>query len=42
MGNMFGGQVDESTAQNTLKALPRRDALHPGVERYFREAGLIK
>jgi TRAP transporter TAXI family solute receptor len=42
MGNMFGGQVDESTAQNTLQALPRRDALHPGVERYFREAGLIK
>jgi TRAP transporter TAXI family solute receptor len=42
IGNMFGGQIDESTAQNTLKALPRRDALHPGVERYFREAGLIK
>ena len=42
MGNMFGGQVAESTAQNTLKALPRRDALHPGVERYFREVGLIK
>jgi uncharacterized protein len=40
MGNMFG--VAESTAQNTLKALPRPDALHPGVERYFREAGLIK
>ncbi len=42
IGNMFGGQVAESTAQNTLKALPRRDALHPGVERYFREVGLIK
>jgi TRAP transporter TAXI family solute receptor len=42
IGNMFGGQVAESTAQNTLKALPRQDALHPGVERYFREAGLIK
>lgn len=42
IGNMFGGQIDESTAQNTLKALPRRDALHPGVERYFRDAGLIK
>jgi TRAP transporter TAXI family solute receptor len=42
VGNMFGGQVAESTAQNTLKALPRRDALHPGVVRYFREAGLIK
>jgi hypothetical protein len=42
VGNMFGGQIGESTAQNTLRALPRRDALHPGVERYFREAGLIK
>jgi TRAP transporter TAXI family solute receptor len=42
IGNMFGGQIAESTAQNTLKALPRPDALHPGVERYFREAGLIK
>ena len=41
-GHMFGGQIDESTAHNTLKALPRRDALHPGVERYYREAGLIK
>lgn len=41
IGNMFGGQIGESTAQNTLKALPRRDALHPGVERYFREVGLI-
>jgi uncharacterized protein len=40
IGTMFG--VAESTAQNTLKALPRQDALHPGVERYFREAGLIK
>jgi uncharacterized protein len=42
IGNMFGDQIGESTAENTLKALPRRDALHPGVERYFREAGLIK
>ena len=42
VGNMFGGQLGESTSQNTLKALPRRDALHPGVERYFREIGLIK
>lgn len=42
LSNMFGGQIGESTAQNTLKALPRQDALHPGVERYFREAGLIK
>jgi uncharacterized protein len=42
IGNMFGGQLAESTAQNTLKALPRKGALHPGVERYFREIGLLK
>ena len=43
IGNLFGGQTAESTAQNTLKkALPRRDALHPRVERYFREVGLVK
>jgi TRAP transporter TAXI family solute receptor len=40
--NTFGGQLGESTAQDTLSALPRKDALHPGVERYFREIGLLK
>jgi hypothetical protein len=32
-------QLAETTAQNTLAAAPR-ERLHPGVERYFREAGL--
>jgi hypothetical protein len=39
---MFGGQLAESTAQNTLTALPQPDALHGGVELYFREIGLLK
>jgi TRAP transporter TAXI family solute receptor len=42
IGNMFGDKIGESTVRNTLKALPRQDALHPGAERYLREAGLIK
>ena len=41
-GRLFGGQLSESTAQNTLAGLPRPDALHGGVERYFREIGLLK
>jgi TRAP transporter TAXI family solute receptor len=41
-GTLFAGQLAESTAQNTLAALPRPDALHGGVKRYFREAGLLK
>jgi uncharacterized protein len=41
-GGMFGGQLAESTAQNTLTALPQPDALHGGVELYFREIGLLK
>lgn len=32
-------QLAETTAQNTVAAAPR-ERLHPGVERYFREAGL--
>ena len=38
---LFEGQLAESTARNTLGALPRPDALHPGVARYYRELGLI-
>lgn len=41
-GNLFSGQLSESTAQNTLAALPRPDALQGGVELYYREIGLIK
>ncbi|WP_421994718.1 TAXI family TRAP transporter solute-binding subunit [Reyranella sp.] len=38
---LFEGHLAESTARNTLAALPRPDALHPGVARYYRELGLI-
>ena len=35
-------QGRETTAANTLAAAPRSDLLHPGVQRYLREAGLLK
>lgn len=35
-------QATETTAANTVTAVPRSDALHPGVLRYFREVGLIR
>jgi len=41
-GTSLGAQLAESGPKDTLTALPRPDALHPGVERYFREAGLTK
>lgn len=31
----------ETTARNTIAAVPSLDLLHPGVARYFREAGLM-
>jgi len=31
----------QSTARNTLSAIPRRDVLQPGVAKYYRELGLI-
>ena len=34
-------QLGETTAKNTLAALPRPDALHPGVEAYYREMGML-
>jgi len=34
-------QARETTAANTLAATPRPELLHPGVARYFREAGLL-
>ncbi len=34
-------QAAETTARNTIAALPRPELLHPGVARYFREAGLM-
>lgn len=41
-GSLFGGQLVESTVQNTLTALPRPDALQGGVELYYREIGALK
>ena len=41
-GNLFGGQLAESTVRNTLASLPRPDALQGGVELYYREIGAIK
>ena len=34
-------QGSESTLQNTLAAAPRQDLIHPGVQRYMREAGIL-
>jgi TRAP transporter TAXI family solute receptor len=34
-------QARETTAANTVAAVPRADLLHPGVQRYLREAGLL-
>ena len=34
-------QATETTAANTVAALPRPDLLHPGVTRYLREIGLL-
>lgn len=35
-------QARESTMANTLAAAPRVDLIHPGVQRYLREIGLLK
>ncbi len=35
-------QARETTLANTLSAAPRRDLLHPGVQRYLREIGLLR
>jgi TRAP transporter TAXI family solute receptor len=35
-------QGRETTAANTVAAAPRVDLLHPGVQRYLREAGLLR
>jgi uncharacterized protein len=34
-------QAVETTARNTVLAVPRPELLHPGVWRYFREAGMM-
>lgn len=35
-------QARETTMANTLAAAPRQDLLHPGVQKYLREKGLLK
>jgi hypothetical protein len=35
-------QARETTAANTVAATPRPDLIHPGVQRYLREVGLLK
>jgi len=35
-------QARESTLANTLAAAPRVDLIHPGVQKYLREIGLLK
>ena len=35
-------QAKESTAANTVAAAPRVDLIHPGAQKYLREAGLLK
>ena len=34
-------QASETTAANTVSAMPARELLHPGVARYLQEAGLL-
>jgi len=34
-------QLSETTAKDTLAALPRPGTLQPGVEAYYREIGLL-
>ena len=35
-------QAGETTAANTVAAVPRADLIHPGAQRYLREAGLLR
>jgi TRAP transporter TAXI family solute receptor len=35
-------QGRETTPQNTLAAAPRLDQIHPGVQRYLREIGIVR
>jgi TRAP transporter TAXI family solute receptor len=35
-------QARESTMENTVAAAPRLDLIHPGVQRYLREIGLLR
>jgi len=35
-------QAKETTAANTVAAAPRAELIHPGVQKYFREIGLLR
>jgi TRAP transporter TAXI family solute receptor len=35
-------QAKETTSANTATAAPRTELIHPGVQKYFREAGLLR
>lgn len=35
-------QASETTAANTVAAVPRVDLIHPGAQRYLREAGFLR
>jgi TRAP-type uncharacterized transport system substrate-binding protein len=35
-------QAAETTAANTVAAAPRRELIHPGVQRYLREIGPLR
>ncbi len=35
-------QARETTLENTVAAAPRKDLIHPGVQRYLREIGLLQ
>jgi TRAP-type uncharacterized transport system substrate-binding protein len=35
-------QARETTMVNTVAAAPRPELIHPGVQRYLREAGLLR
>lgn len=41
-GALSPRQLGQSTAKNTLAAVPSLDVLHPGVRRFYKEQGLIK
>ena len=41
-GGLSPRQLGQSTAKNTLAAVPSLDVLHPGVRRFYKEQGLIK
>jgi TRAP transporter TAXI family solute receptor len=35
-------QAKETTAANTVAAVPRTEVIHPGAQKYFREIGLLR